>query len=340
MMGALWIGDAEAFVMTTGAIGDIQRVTWAAKQIRENIAQVIVGCEQVVERLLAAIFCEGHVLIEDVPGTGKTTMARALAQSLGCTFARIQFTPDLLPSDIVGVSVYNQKTQEFEFRRGPLFAQIILADEINRAGPRTQSALLEAMQERQVSVDGQTWPLERPFFVLATQNPIDLEGTFPLPEAQLDRFLMRLSIGYPSVEEERMILRRYRAFQPLHDIKPVISATELDDLAAICRGVYVHPSVESYIIRLAHATRESDDLALGVSPRGSLALYHACQALAAIRGRDYVLPDDVQELIDPLWAHRILVSTHRRLRGEVAAAILAKIRDHVPVPVEETLYWQ
>ncbi|MHB1317057.1 MAG: AAA family ATPase [Anaerolineae bacterium] len=317
--------------MTPGA----DAVRAASERIRENVQRVIVGRSEAVDLLLVALLCEGHALIEDVPGIGKTTMARALAASLGCTFRRIQFTPDLLPSDITGASVYNQDTHQFEFRPGPVFGQVILADEINRAGPRTQSALLEAMQERQVTADGVTYPLERPFLVLATQNPVELEGTFPLPEAQLDRFLLRIQIGYPSYDEERAILLRFREDDPRDSLQPVIEASEVLEMGTLCRRLFVHPVIEAYLLGLVRATRTSEELALGVSPRGSLALYHASQALAAIRGRAFVLPDDVQDLVEPVLAHRLIPSTRRRLRGEAARDVLRSIVGEIPVPVEE-----
>ncbi|MGI6368992.1 MAG: AAA family ATPase [Anaerolineae bacterium] len=311
------------------------QVQQAGDRVRENVARVVVGLADTVELLLVALFCEGHVLLEDVPGIGKTTLAKALARSLGCSFSRIQFTADLLPSDITGVSVYNQRSQAFEFRPGPVFAQVVLADEINRAGPRTQSALLEAMQERQVSADGVTRGLERPFIVLATQNPIELEGTFPLPEAQLDRFLLRLKLGYPSREGERDILRRYRTEDPLEALEPVLEAQEVLALAAACRQVLVHPILEDYIISLVEATRGSDDLALGASPRATLALYRCSQALAALRGRGYVIPDDVQALAEPVLAHRLIPSARQRLYGQATRDILQTLLATVPVPVEE-----
>jgi MoxR-like ATPase len=315
---------------------DLSPVQAAGERIRGNIARVIVGKEEVVELMLVALLCEGHLLIEDVPGIGKTTLAKSLARSLGCSFRRIQFTPDLLPADITGVSVFNVQSQRFEFRPGPLFAQVVLADEINRAGPRTQSALLEAMQERQITSDGETRPLQRPFLVLATQNPIELEGTFPLPEAQLDRFLLRLSLGYPDGEAERTILRRFRLDDPLEELQPVIAGEDLIASMGLVRHVYVHPSIESYLIALAQATRTHEDLALGVSPRGTLALYRAAQALAALRGRDHVLPDHVQTLVEPAWAHRLIPSTRRRLHGEAAGDTLRELLASVPVPVEES----
>ncbi len=302
---------------------------------QKNVGQVIVGKEDVVELLLVALFCQGHVLLEDVPGIGKTTLAKTLARSLGCSFRRIQFTPDLLPSDITGVSVFNQKTNEFEYRPGPIVSQIVLADEINRAGPRTQSALLEAMQERQVTVDGVTRPLPHPFLVLATQNPIELEGTFPLPEAQIDRFLMRLALGYPEYEEEREILRRFRADDPAVLVEPVLTAEEIRQASEVCRQVYVHPVIEDYVLDLARASRVDPAIELGVSPRGSLALLHTSQALAAIRGRDYVIPDDVKVLAQPVLTHRLILSPDSRLRGRSSGDALADLIERVPVTVEE-----
>jgi MoxR-like ATPase len=317
-------------------VTDLSRVQSTARALQDNIARVIVGKAQAVELLLAALLTQGHVLIEDVPGLGKTMLAKSLARSLGCSFQRLQFTPDLLPSDITGVNVFNQKTGEFEFRPGPIMAQIVLADEINRAGPRTQSALLEAMEERQVTVDGVTRPLPRPFLVLATQNPIELEGTFPLPEAQVDRFLMRLAIGYPDSGEEREILRRFRDADPLSELTPVASGDDVLALSAAARGVHVSEAVETYILALTRATREEAALALGASPRGSLALYHTAQALAALRGRAFVLPDDVQALAGPVLEHRLIPSSQSRLRGKALADILKDVVAKVPVPVEES----
>jgi MoxR-like ATPase len=316
--------------MTEGP--ELRRV---AQSIVDNVARVMVGKEAVVELLLVALFCEGHVLLEDVPGIGKTTLAKTLALSLGCTFRRIQFTPDLLPSDITGVSVFNQKRDDFEFRPGPVMTQVLLADEINRAGPRTQSALLEAMQERQVTVDGVTRALPRPFLVMATQNPIELAGTFPLPEAQIDRFLMRVNLGYPNHEEEREILRRFRVADPLLQINAVVSSEEIEKARKTCRQVFVHPAVEDYMLNITRASRNDETIALGVSPRGSLALYYASQALAAIRGRDYVTPDDVKHLVQPVLAHRLSLSPDARLRGRSSEDVLATLIDSVAVPVEE-----
>ena len=317
-------------------MADVDRVQEAAQRVKENVARVIVGKDETIELLLVALWCEGHVLLEDVPGIGKTMLAKSLARSLGCSFQRIQFTPDLLPGDITGVSVFNQKTGEFEYRPGPLLAQVVLADEINRAGPRTQAALLEAMEERQITVDGVTHALPRPFLVLATQNPVELEGTFPLPEAQVDRFLMRVALGYPDEDDERAILRRFRDANPLNDLIPVIDAPDVVEVQAVVRQVYVHPAVDEYIVRLTRATRKDDAVQLGASPRGSLALYHTAQALAAMNGRAYVLPDDVKRLLRPVLEHRILTTSRAQVRGRAAADILKEIAARVPVPVEES----
>jgi MoxR-like ATPase len=298
------------------------------------VAQVIVGKDDVIELCLVALLCEGHVLLEDVPGIGKTTLAKAIARSVGCSFRRIQFTPDLLPSDVTGILYFNQKTQDFEFRPGPIMAQIVLADEINRATPRTQSALLEAMQERQVTVDVETIKLPRPFLVLATQNPIELEGTFPLPEAQIDRFLMRLALGYPSREEEGTILVRYEDRDPLEALEPAIQAEDLLLMQEQVKAVLVEESVREYVVDVVRATREHEAVELGVSPRGTLALYRTAQALAAIHGRRFVIPDDVKYLAPPVLTHRILISPRTRLRGRRPEEILAEIVDTVPVPVE------
>jgi MoxR-like ATPase len=309
--------------------------TQFAQAMRQNVDQVIIGKRDVTELLLVALLTEGHVLLEDVPGIGKTTMAKALARSLDFSFARIQFTPDLLPSDVTGINYYNQKNQEFEFRPGPVLSQILLADEINRATPRTQSSLLEAMQERQVTVDGQTYQLPRPFLVLATQNPIELEGTFPLPEAQVDRFLMQVGIGYPSQAEEDEILLRYQRDDPMAELRPVTSAAEALDLQRQVREVHVSADVRRYILQVIRATRQHEAVALGVSPRGSLALYKASQALAALRGRAYVIPSDVQYLCPPVLTHRVHISPQIRLRGRTPAQVVAEITEAVPVPVVE-----
>ncbi len=316
-------------------MSDIETITHTARRVKENVARVIVGKDATIELLLVALLCEGHVLIEDVPGIGKTMLAKSLARSLRCTFERIQFTPDLLPSDITGVSVFNQKSGEFEYRAGPVVAQIVLADEINRAGPRTQSALLEAMEERQVTVDGVTRPLPRPFLVLATQNPIELEGTFPLPEAQLDRFLLRLRLGYPEGEEERAILRRFREANPLEELKAVVSADEIGALGAAARRVFVHEVIEDYIVAIAQASRGNNAIALGMSPRASLALCRTSQAFAALQGRNYVRPDDVKHMAEPVLAHRLIPSAQTRLRRQATGELVAKLLERVPVPVEE-----
>jgi MoxR-like ATPase len=286
---------------------------------------------------LVALLCEGHVLIEDVPGIGKTMLAKSVARTLDCSFRRIQFTPDLLPSDITGVSFFNQRNQEFEFRPGPIFAQVVLADEINRATPRTQSALLECMEEHQVSLEGETRTLPRPFLVLATQNPIELEGTFPLPEAQLDRFLLRVSIGYPSESDEKGIVRRFRAANPLDELPAVIAQAELMAMQRLSRDVHVAEPVEDYIVRLVRASRVHSSVELGASPRATLALYRASQALAGIQGRAYVLPDDVKRLAPAVLTHRLITSAQSRLRGHAASDVLAEVLGSVPVPVEDTL---
>ena len=309
-------------------------IAQVAARVRDNIQKVIVGKDEVIDLALVAVLCEGHILIEDVPGIGKTMLARSIAASLGCTFRRIQFTPDLLPSDVTGISYFNQKTQEFVFRPGPIMSQVVLADEINRATPRTQSALLEAMQERQVTVDGVTYPSPRPFLVMATQNPIELEGTFPLPEAQVDRFLIKLPIGYPTQEEEHAILLRFEREDPLQELGPVVTPDELTGIQRQVRQVRVEESVRGYVVDVVRATRSHQDVQLGVSPRGTLALYRCAQALAAVRGRDYVLPDDVKLLAPYVLTHRILISPATRLRGRRLADVLMDVIDTVPVPVE------
>jgi MoxR-like ATPase len=303
-------------------------------KVKENVEKVIVGKGDVVELVILALLCEGHVLIEDIPGVGKTVLAKSVARSLGCSYHRIQCTPDLLPSDITGTYIFNQKTSDFEFRPGPIMAQIVLTDEINRTTPRTQSALLEAMQERQVTAEGETKLLPRPFMVLATQNPIEQEGTFPLPEAQLDRFLIKIKIGYPSAEDDKLILSRFRQDDPLEDLKPVVTAEELMQMQEACRNVHVAADVEDYIIRLVHATREHASLQLGASPRAMLALYHTSQVLAALRGRSFVIPDDVKYLAVVTLSHRIIPKAESSLRGSSAEQALKEIMDSVAVPVE------
>ncbi|MFH1383294.1 MAG: MoxR family ATPase [Chloroflexota bacterium] len=315
----------------------VSRISDIGSKVKENIERVIVGKGEVVELAIVALLCEGHVLIEDVPGIGKTMLAKSIARSLGCTFRRIQCTTDLLPSDITGTYIFNQKTSDFEFRAGLVMAQVVLADEINRATPRTQSALLEAMQEHQITAEGETRPLPRPFIVLATQNPIELEGTFPLPEAQLDRFLLKIKIGYPTEADDRLLLSRFRQFDPLEELAPVVSADELLQMQAACRTVHVNADVEDYIIRLIHATRKYPSLQLGASPRAMLALYRATQALAALRRRTFVIPDDVKYLANFVLVHRIMPKAESHLRGHTAEAIISEIIDSVPVPVEEVV---
>ena len=305
-----------------------------ARRLRANVQTVIVGKDDVIDLAMAAVVCEGHILMEDVPGIGKTTLARALAASLGCSFQRIQFTPDLLPSDVTGINWFNQKTQTFEFRPGPLMGQVVLADEINRATPRTQSALLEAMQERQVTVDGVTRPLPRPFLVLATQNPVELEGTFPLPEAQLDRFLLRLTIGYPSAQEEAEILERFGAGDPLLGLQAVTSPEEILAAQQARRSIRVEHPVRDYVIAIAAATRRHPEIALGASPRASLGIYQAAQAWAGIAGRDFVLPDDVKRIAPAVLIHRLMIAPQAQLRGQQLDDLVAGIIERVPVPVE------
>lgn len=304
------------------------------RRLRENIQKVIVGKDEPILLTLVCVLCEGHVLIEDVPGIGKTTLARALAGSLGLSYRRIQFTPDLLPSDVTGLSWFNQKKQEFEFRPGPIMSQVVLADEINRATPRTQSALLEAMQERQVTVDGVTRPQPRPFLVLATQNPIELEGTFPLPEAQIDRFMLRVEIGYPSEVEENNILERFRSDDPLEEVEAVTTPEEVLSLQEQRKDIRVEESIRNYIVKVPRATREHAEIELGASPRATLALYQTSQAWAAIQGRDYVLPDDVKFMAPHVLTHRLMISPQAQLRGRRPEEMVADIVDSVPVPVE------
>ena len=315
-------------------IDEIRQVQEATRTVRQNVSRVMIGKEEVIDLLMVAMLCEGHVLFEDVPGIGKTTLAKTLAKSLGCTFQRIQFTPDLLPSDITGITFFNQKSSQFEFRPGPLLAQIVLADEINRATPRTQSALLEAMEERQISVERETVMLPRPFTVIATQNPIELEGTFPLPEAQIDRFLMRLHLDYPSHSEERLILQRFKETQPLDDLQAVLTGERLQELQHIIRRVRVEPAVENYIVELVRATRNHSGIELGVSPRGTLALYRSSQAYAAIHGRFYVIPDDVKRVARPVLSHRMIATSQTRLHGRVMEQIIEEVLHNVSVPVE------
>jgi MoxR-like ATPase len=310
----------------------MQNVQAFADSVIGNIEKVIIGKRSTVEQAVVSLLCQGHLLIEDVPGVGKTMLARSLARSLGCSFSRIQFTPDMLPSDVTGVSIFNQVDRQFEFRPGPVMAQIVLADEINRATPKTQAALLEAMEEHQVTVDGTTHTLPKPFMVLATQNPIEYEGTFPLPEAQLDRFLMRIRLGYPSSEDEVNVLERQQYRHPLEDLTQIVSAEELTAMQEAVKDIYASPAIKRYIVTLARGTREHAEVYLGVSPRGSLSLYRTTQALAAMRGRDHVLPDDVKELIVPTFGHRLILAPAARLRDLNAEQIVNEIQASVPVP--------
>jgi len=302
------------------------------RAILDNVSKVIVGKDKEVELALLALISNGHLLIEDVPGVGKTMLAKSIVKSIGCTFRRIQFTPDLLPSDVTGVSVYNQRTGEFEFRPGPILAQVVLADEINRATPKTQSALLESMEERQVTVDGITYPSPKPFLVMATQNPIEYEGTFPLPEAQIDRFFMRLTLGYPSAQDEIEILERQLLRHPVDTLDQVVDSSEILAAQETIKEVRVDPLIIRYIVSLVEATRSHPEVYLGSSPRGSLALVRASQGLALLRGRDFVLPDDVKELIVPVLAHRIIISPAACLREVTSNEVLAEVLGQVPVP--------
>lgn len=304
-------------------------------RLLDQIETVIVGKRSVVEMTVAGFLCGGHLLIEDIPGVGKTMLARSLARSVDLVFKRVQFTPDLLPSDITGVSIYNQSTTSFEFRHGPIFANVVLADEINRATPKSQAALLEAMEEFQVTVDGVPYPLPQPFFVIATENPIEYEGTYSLPEAQLDRFLMRLNIGYPSVADEVMILDRQIMQHPIEKVEPVISAIEILELQKTVRQVHVDPSLRAYIVKLTNASRQHEAVELGASPRGSIALMRCSQGIAAISGRNYVTPDDVKQVAEPALAHRLILKPQRRLQGVTPAAVVQDLLNSVPVPVVE-----
>ena len=305
-----------------------------AERLRENIQKVIIGKPDIIDLALIAVLCEGHLLLEDVPGTGKTTLAKTIAASLGCSFRRVQFTPDLLPSDLTGIYYFNQKEQEFEYRPGPLMAQILLADEINRATPRTQSALLEAMQERQVTVDIATHNLPRPFLVMATQNPIELEGTFPLPEAQLDRFLMKVTLGYPDEASENAMLLRFERTDPLDTLESVVGPQDILQMQESIRTVRVEESVRQYIVNVCRATRLHDDIMLGASPRATLALYRTCQARAALNGRDFIIPDDVKQMAPHVLTHRLVVNPQTRLRGRVPEDVVKEVVDTVAVPVD------
>lgn len=314
----------------------VQDIRSVANRIIDNVSTVIVGKNQAIELVVVALLSNGHVLIEDVPGVGKTSLAKTIARSVGLSFNRVQFTPDLLPSDITGVTIFNQKTHEFEFRQGPIMAQIVLADEVNRATPKTQSALLEAMEEQQVTVDGVTYKLPTPFLVLATQNPIEYEGTFPLPEAQLDRFLARVNLGYPDRNDEIKVLINQQNDRPIDDVKQVVTTDDLRDAQTAVKDVYVDELVYSYIVDIVRATREHADVYLGSSPRGSLGLFRASQALAAVNGNDYVLPDDVKRLAEPVLSHRMIVSPAARIRNVDTRGIVEEILGSVPVPGANT----
>ncbi|MDA8217633.1 MAG: MoxR family ATPase [Dehalococcoidales bacterium] len=311
----------------------MERIAETAERIVSNVERVIIGKRSEVELALIGLICQGHLLIEDVPGVGKTVLAKAFAKSIGCTFRRIQFTPDLLPSDVTGVSVYNQKTGEFTFRPGPIMAQIVLADEINRATPKTQSALLECMGERQITVDGVTYVMPMPFLVMATQNPIEYEGTFPLPEAQLDRFLMRMRLGYPRRAEELEIIARQKVAHPINSLEQVVGVDELVSMQQeIRRDVEVSPLVREYIVALTSATRQHPEVYLGASPRGSLGLFRACQARAALHGRNYAIPDDIKALAVPTLAHRLIMSPSARIRNVTAQNVVSELLETISIP--------
>jgi len=318
---------------------DAERARAGAQKIVDNVKKVIVGKERAVELAVVAITCQGHILIEDVPGVGKTMLAKSLAVSTGGSFKRIQFTPDLLPSDITGVSVFNQKTSEFEFKKGPILSQVVLADEINRATPKTQSALLEAMEERQVTVEGVTYPVPRPFTVMATQNPIEYEGTFPLPEAQLDRFLLMITLGYPTLEEELAIVGNQQQKHPIEGLHAVAGPQDIIGIQDAVKSIYVDDLIRQYIVTLIEATRVHPDVALGASPRGSLALFRGAQALALIRGRDFALPDDVKDLAVPMLGHRIIVSPSARMRGVKSRDVVKGLIEEVAVPGAQAKGW-
>jgi len=310
----------------------MSNVQTVAQAIADNVERVIIGKRHVIDLAVIGLLCQGHLLIEDVPGVGKTMLARSIAKSIGCVFRRIQFTPDMLPSDVTGVSIFNQQTRQFEFREGPIFAQVVLADEINRATPKTQAALLEAMEEHQVTVDGVTRQLARPFLVLATQNPIEYEGTFPLPEAQLDRFMMRIRLGYPDALHEVTMLNSQQFKHPVTELEQVVDTAELIEAQEAIKAIHVDDKIKSYIVDLMAQTRKHPDVSLGASPRGSLVLYRTAQARAAVAGRDYVIPDDVKALAPACLAHRMIVSPSARIKDISAEGILADILNSVPVP--------
>ena len=319
-------------ITASGVSATVVEASAVAHRIADNVANVIIGKNDVIEQALAALIADGHILVEDVPGVGKTMLARSLALSIGGTFSRIQFTPDLLPSDVTGVSVYNQGTGDFNFRSGPISAQLVLADEINRATPKTQSALLEAMEERQVTVDGVTHHLPAPFLVIATQNSIEYEGTFPLPEAQLDRFLMRINVGYPQFDEEMTIIAQQEFSHPIQDLETVATPEDVIKLQHAAQSVYVDNLVREYLVSLSEATRAHQDAALGASPRASLGLFRTGRALALIRGRDYVLPDDIKELAVPVLAHRVVLTPAARMRGVRPERLVSEVLNSVAVP--------
>jgi MoxR-like ATPase len=321
-------------------LGKVSRVSELGEKIKQKVQEVIVGKDSVIELLLVSLLAGGHVLIEDIPGVGKTMLARAFAASLGLSFKRIQFTPDLLPSDILGINYYNQKTGDFVFREGPIMANLILADEINRATPRTQSGLLESMEEHQITIDGVTRKLPEPFMVIATQNPIEQEGTFPLPEAQLDRFLMRIQMGYPSEGEEKTIMERFGGDNPLRYIKPAAESSEISDLQNICISVHVSEPVKDYILSIIAATRRSKEIKLGASPRASLALYKCSRILAALKGREYVVPDDVKSLVHPILEHRIILTSRSYLKQQSVKEVLNDVIKSVEVPTENPGEWE
>lgn len=313
-------------------VTEIQKL---AEQIKANVERVVVGKSDKLDLVLAALLAKGHVLLEDVPGTGKTVLAKSLARSLDTQFKRIQFTPDLLPSDLIGINYYNQKESEFVFREGALFTNVLLADEINRATPRTQSSLLESMEEKQITVDGQTYVLEQPFFVIATENPVETQGTFPLPEAQLDRFLIQLSMGYTDKKDSIEILRRFVNEVPAEKVEPVCSREQLLEMQESVKQVKIHPDIAAYTVDIVNQTREKEGMLLGVSPRGNLALLKAAQALAAIRGRDYVIPDDIKELAVPVLGHRIILRGSQRNKSTQIVNLIQDILESVEVPTEE-----
>lgn len=313
----------------------IKRINEVRNKVKENVQKVIVGKEEVLDLIMVAMFCSGHVLLEDVPGLGKTVLAKALSKSLNADFNRIQFTPDLLPSDITGINFYNQKSGDFEFKHGPLMTQILLADEINRATPRTQASLLEVMSERQVTIDGHCHEMAKPFFVIATQNPVEQNGTFPLPEAQLDRFFMKLSLGYPSFSEEATILTRFKTKNPLDDLTAVVDSHEIEEMMQVFDSIKVTDDIVDYIVRLTHRTRDHEAVELGISPRGSMSLFQASQVYAALEGRDFVKPDDIKTLIKPIFRHRMILDGRAEMTGMTADMVIDQIVDSEKTPVED-----